>query len=230
MLKVRNGIDRGVTQIDWLDSRHSFSFGDYYDPANHHFRSLRVINEDWIAGGGGFPLHPHRDMEILTYVLSGALQHHDSMGNGSTIRPGQWQKMSAGTGIFHSEANASPSETVHLLQIWIVPKQKGLPPAYEELPPNPEETPGTWNLVASPDGRDGSIAVHQDVELYTATVMPETPLKYMLAPNRGAWVQIVSGEVTVSGRALKMGDAVAVEDEAEVAVQGHGKVLLFDLA
>ena len=231
MLTIRKADDRGTTRIGWLDSRHSFSFGDYFDPAHHHFRSLRVINDDKVAPGGGFGAHPHRDMEIITYVLSGALQHQDSMGNGSVIRPGNWQKMSAGTGIVHSEFNASDKEPVHLLQIWIVPETKGLTPGYVERAYPDAETRGKWRVAASRDGRDGSIPVAQDVTLSVAKVRPGDRLGYEFAPGRGGWLHVATGGVTANGVPLGAGDALAIENETALAVVGEadGEVLLFDL-
>ena len=231
MVQVRKAADRGVTRFGWLDSRHTFSFGDYFDPAHHHFRALRVINDDKIGAGGGFDPHPHRDMEILTYVLSGALRHRDSMGHGSVVRPGQWQKMSAGTGVVHSEHNASDRDPLHLLQIWIVPERKGLAPEYAERAFPEAERLGRWRVVASRDGRDGSIVVHQDVTLSTATVRPGDTLTYELAPGRGAWLHVATGAATVNGQRLEAGDAVAVEGEPRLEVTGEadGEVLLFDL-
>ena len=231
MLTVRKSNDRGVTEFGWLDSRHSFSFGDYFDPEHHHFRSLRVINDDRIAGGGGFPPHPHRDMEILTYVLSGALRHLDSMGNGSVIRPGNWQKMSAGTGVVHSEFNESKTDPLHLLQIWIVPNRKGVTPEYREREVPIADRQGKWAVAASPDGRDGSIRVHQDVLLSVANVSPGDRLTYGLNPGRGGWLHVATGAITVNGQRLDAGDAVAIEDEATLDVVGveAGEVLLFDL-
>lgn len=231
MLTVRKANDRGLTRIGWLDSRHTFSFGDYFDPAHHHFRSLRVINDDKINGGGGFGPHPHRDMEILTYVLSGALRHQDSMGNGSVIRPGEWQKMSAGTGIVHAEFNDSEDVPVHLLQIWIVPDTKGLTPNYEERTYPESERAGKWRVTASKDGRDGSIVVHQDVTLLSTKVQPGDRLDYELAADRGAWLHVATGAVTVNGTKLVAGDAVAIEGEPRIELTGDaaGEVLLFDL-
>ena len=231
MFTVRKSADRGVTDFGWLDSRHSFSFGDYFDPAHHHFRSLRVINDDRIAPGGGFGTHPHRDMEILTFVLNGALQHRDSMGNGSVIRAGDWQKMSAGTGIQHSEFNASKTEPVHLLQIWIMPAKKGLAPEYAEVPA-PTVVPEGWRLVASPDARHGSIRVHQDVQLSVAKLRTGEQQGYDFAPGRAGWLHVATGSANVNGEKLEAGDAVAIEGESRITVEGvtEGEVLLFDLA
>ncbi|MBL8867900.1 MAG: pirin family protein [Gemmataceae bacterium] len=227
MLTIRRADERGLTDIDWLHSRHTFSFGDYIDPAHHHYRSLRVINDDVIAGGGGFPLHPHRDMEILTYVMRGQLQHRDSMGNGTVIGPGEWQKMSAGTGIRHSEFNPSETETVHLLQIWIHPDRKNITPEYDQKLFTEEDKRNRWCLIASPDGRDGSIRLHQDAVL-SAAILDGAALTYALGEGRGAWLHVAMGTVTINGRELREGDAAAVEGEA-IVVSGTGEVLLFDL-
>lgn len=229
MLTIRKANERGLTRIEWLNSRHTFSFGDYHDPAHHNFRALRVINDDRINGGGGFGPHPHRDMEILTYVLSGALRHQDSMGNGSVIRPGEWQKMSAGTGIVHAEFNDSDDVPVHLLQIWVMPDARGLPPTYDQRMFPDAEKLGRWRVAASRDGRDGSIVVHQDVTLSVAKLRPGDNLEYDLAPGRGAWLHVATGNATVNGVQLDAGDAVAIEDEPRVEVSGEGEVLLFDL-
>ena len=231
MLRVRKSEDRGATRIGWLDSRHTFSFGDYFDPAHHHFRSLRVINDDRVAPGGGFPTHPHRDMEILTYVLSGELSHEDSMGNGSVIRPGEWQKMSAGTGVLHSEFNPSKTTPVHLLQIWIVPERKGLTPTYAQQAIPEADRLGRWKVAASRDGRDGSIVVHQDVTLSVAKVRPGDRLTYQFAEGRGGWLHVATGAAAVNGTRLDAGDAVAVEGEPAIELVGEadGEVLLFDL-
>jgi hypothetical protein len=231
MFTVRKSADRGTTDIGWLDSKHTFSFGDYFDPAHNHFRALRVINDDIIAPGGGFGTHPHRDMEIITYVLRGALEHRDSMGNGSVIRPGAWQKMSAGTGIRHSEFNASQTEPVHLLQIWIVPAKKNLPPSYAEATFPEAERLGRWRVAASSDGRDGSIVVHQDMMLAVANIRPGDRLGYDFAPGRGGWLHVATGSVEANGTTLSAGDAVAVEGEPRLDLTGvaAGEVLLFDL-
>src|SRR5262249_10063678 len=201
--------------LDWLDSRHSFSFGDYYDPAQLGFRSLRVLNDDRVAPGTGFGMHPHRDMEILTWVLSGALEHADSLGNGSVIRPGQVQRMTAGTGILHSEYNPSETEPVHLLQIWIVPAHKGLTPGYEERTFEPSELRGRLRLLASADGRDGAVTIHQDADVYAALLGPGQAVTHALRPGRSAWVQVAEGAVTLNGQPLRAGDGAAVRDEPE---------------
>jgi hypothetical protein len=229
MFTIRRAEERGRTQIGWLNARHTFSFGDYFDPAHHHYRALRVINDDRVAGGGGFPTHPHRDMEILTHILSGELAHQDSMGNGSTIRAGEWQYMSAGAGVTHSEFNPSKTDVVHLLQIWLIPDKKGYTPRYEQKAF--DAVAGKWQLVASPDGRDGSIGVRQDVTLRTANVNPSDRLSYELAQGRGAWLHVATGAVRVNGHNLTAGDAAAIEGEPiEVVGVEPGEVLLFDLA
>lgn len=229
MFTIRRADERGRTNAGWLNARHTFSFGDYYDPAHHHYRTLRVINDDRVSGGGGFPTHPHRDMEILTHILNGQLEHQDSMGNGSVIRTGEWQYMSAGTGVAHSEFNPSETDTVHLLQIWLVPDKKGYTPRYEQKAFDTAN--GKWQLVASPDGRDGSIGVRQDVLLSTANVNAGDRLNYRAATGRGVWLHVATGDVTVNGQSLKAGDAVAIEGEGiEIVSTNSSEVLLFDLA
>ena len=232
MFTIRKGTERGTTKIDWLDSRHTFSFGDYNDPKNHQYRTLRVINDDRIAPGGGFGTHPHRDMEILTYVLAGSIEHRDSMGNGEVIHAGEWQAMHAGTGIRHSEFNPSDTEPLHLLQIWIHPDRRGRTPGYQQKRFAEAGRNGQWQLAASPTGEDGSLIVHQDVKLSLAKVEPGRTLKYDLAPNRGAFLHVATGSVRVNGHTLIAGDALAADDEAVLEVTGvqAGEVLLFDLA
>lgn len=232
MTTVRRSNQRGHADRGWLKSFHSFSFGDYYDPKNMGFRTLRVINEDWVKGGTGFGTHPHRDMEIVTYVLSGTLAHQDSMGNASEIRPGDVQRMTAGSGVTHSEVNPSETETVHLLQIWLLPEAKGLTPSYEQRNFPAGEKQGRLRLVASRDGRDGAVTIHQDAEIYSSLLEPGQAVTHPLAAGRHAWVQVIRGEVTVNGEALHTGDAVAVSDESQVQVTGTeaAELLLFDLA
>lgn len=231
MLTLRRAAERGHTRIDWLDSWHTFSFGEYYDPAHEQFRTLRVINEDRVAPGQGFGTHAHRDMEIVTYVLDGALEHRDSLGNGSVIRPGEIQRMSAGTGIRHSEFNGSKTDTVHFLQIWILPARAGMAPGYEQraLPPGVR---GGLRLIAAPDGRDGAVTVHQAVEIHAAQLAADAEATHVLAAGRHAWVQVARGAVTVNGTALGPGDGAALSDEAQVviAAAAPSEVLLFDLA
>jgi redox-sensitive bicupin YhaK (pirin superfamily) len=231
MIAIRPAPERGHFDHGWLDTHHTFSFADYWDPDHMGFSVLRVINEDRVAPGAGFPAHPHRDMEILTYVLEGALEHRDSMGNGSVIRPGDVQRMSAGTGVIHSEYNASKSDPVHFLQIWILPERRGLAPGYEQksLPP---ADPGTGlRLVASPDGRHDSVKIHQDASVYVAQLAPGASASYDLATVRRAWVQIARGEVELNGHALSAGDGARFEGESSVHLHtGPGaEVLLFDL-
>lgn len=229
MIALRRGADRGVTRIDWLDSRHSFSFGEYYDPARHHYRALRVLNDDRVAPGGGFDTHGHRDMEILTTVLAGELAHRDSMGNGEVIRPGEWQGMTAGTGILHSEFNPSAGEETHLLQIWIMPDRKGHTPGYRQTAFAAEGAAGKWQLVASPDGADGALPIHADARVYQTRLADGEKVRHESAAGRGAYVHVATGMATVNGHALAAGDAVSVEGEP-VEVTGAGTVLLFDLA
>lgn len=236
MLRVRRGRERGATEIGWLDSRHTFAFGDYYDPDNMGFRSLRVINEDRVAPRGGFPTHPHRDMEILTYVISGELQHRDSMGNGSIIRPGEIQRMSAGTGIHHSEVNPSKSDPVHFLQIWILPDRRGLTPGYEQKSYGDEQRRGRLLLVAAREGRDGAVTIHQDASLYASRLDAGATVGHELAPGRHAWLQVVKGELEVGGEKLEAGDGAAIEAEPSgaptsiaIAARGEAELLLFDL-
>lgn len=232
MIRIRRADERGITDFGWLDSRHSFSFGDYRDRNHNSFRTLRVINDDRIAVGGGFPSHPHRDMEILTCVLSGELAHRDSMGNGTTIRPGEWQKMTAGTGVIHSEFNPSETEAVHLLQIWVMPDRKGRTPEYEQKLFTIEDKTGRWRTIALVDGRDDSLTVHQDLVLSASLLSAGDVRTYSLAPKRGAWLHLIDGAAQVNGHALSAGDALAIEDEPTIRIEGieAGEVLLFDLA
>jgi redox-sensitive bicupin YhaK (pirin superfamily) len=231
MIDIRSAESRGRTALSWLDSRHSFSFGEYYDPAHMGFRALRVINDDRIAPGGGFGTHPHRDMEIITYVLEGALEHRDSLGNGSLIRPGEVQRMTAGTGIRHSEHNASQAEPVHLLQIWLLPAEAGLPPSYEQRA-LPAATRGGLALVASQDGRGGSVTVHQDVGVYAGRLEPGREVAHALAPGRHAWIQVARGDASANGHRLRDGDGAAVSNEARLVFHAAApyEILLFDLA
>ena len=225
MLTIRKAADRGTTNIGWLDSKHTFSFGDYVDARHHHFRSLRVINDDRVAAGQGFGTHPHRDMEIFTWVLSGELAHRDSLGNGATIRAGEWQAISAGTGVSHSEFNPSPTVPVHFLQMWVTPSRRGLTPKYQQQAFAP--APGTWQTTLSPDGRDGSLVIHQDAVIRTAT-LTATPLTHEVAPGRGVWMHVATGVANVNGQELQGGDAIAVEGES-LTLTGDGQVVLFDL-
>ena len=235
MITVRKAEDRGRAKFDWLDSRHTFSFGDYYDPRFMGFRHLRVINEDRVRPGGGFPTHPHRDMEIITYVLEGSLEHKDSMGTGSVIRPGDVQKMSAGTGVRHSEFNHSEDDPVHLYQIWILPEKKGIQPMYEQKAIPAEEKKGKLRLVASPRGGNGSSAVklYQSVELFATELDSCQSVEHELAAGRYAWIQVAHGSVELNGQELKAGDGAAVSQETRLQITGasaKSEVLLFDLA
>src|SRR4051812_28822810 len=210
MIAVRPSAERGVTRLDWLDSRHSFSFGDYFDPGNVQFRSLRVLNDDKVAPGAGFGMHPHRDMEIITYVINGALEHRDSLGNGEVLRPGEVQRMTAGTGIRHSEFNPSAAEPVHLYQIWLLPERAGLTPGYEQKAFSEAEKQDRWRLVASPDGRDGSLTIRQDARLYLAALTGARELRHELANGRHAWLQVLRGKVVVNDTELAAGDGAAI--------------------
>ena len=232
MITVRPGKERGHFDHGWLDTYHTFSFSQYHDPAHMGFRSLRVINEDRVEPGAGFPPHSHRDMEIITYVLAGGLAHKDSMGNASTIRPGNVQRMSAGTGVTHSEYNGSDTEPVHLLQIWILPETRNLPPSYEEKVFSAEDKRGRLRLVASQDAREGSARIHQDGSVYASLLEPGQTVRHALTPGRGAWVHLVSGAATVNGKLLATGDGAAVEHEADVEIvaTAPAELLLFDLA
>jgi len=237
MMRIRHGRDRGATEIGWLDSRHTFSFGDYYDPDHMHFRALRVINEDRVAPRGGFPTHPHRDMEIITWVIAGGLQHQDSMGNGSLISPSKVQRMSAGTGIHHSEVNPSKTDPVHFLQIWIVPDQRGLTPGYEQKHFSAGDRHNLLKIVAAPDGRDGAVTIHQDARLHAGLLDVGTKVTHELAPDRHAWLQVVQGEVEVDGVQLAAGDGAAIDAEPAakartlaIAARSDAELLLFDLA
>lgn len=231
MFEIRRSDERGAFDHGWLDTRHTFSFADYHDPRFMGFRALRVINEDVVAPGRGFGTHSHRDMEIITYVLSGGLRHDDSMGNGSVIRPGDVQRMSAGTGVRHSEVNASDDEPVHFLQIWILPERRDLTPGYEQKHFDRDDLRGGFRLVASPEGRDGSVTLHQDVRLYSALLDGERA-EIELDEGRYAWVQVARGEVELNGERLLQGDGAAMRDERTLKITNarEAEVLLFDLA
>ncbi len=232
MIKIRRADTRGHFDFRWLNTFHTFSFGDYYDPSFMGFRSLRVINEDFVRGGRGFPTHGHRDMEIITYILSGALEHRDSMGTGSIIRPGDVQRMSAGTGVTHSEANPSRDEAVHLLQIWLLPAEQGLTPSYEQKAFTEEQKQGRLCLVASADGREGSVIVHQDASLYASVLSKDEEVGHSLTPERHAWLQVARGVVALNGELLNQGDGAAISSEEKVSIRGRedAEILLFDLA
>ncbi|MEQ1866222.1 MAG: pirin family protein [Micropepsaceae bacterium] len=231
-LTLRKAEDRGKANFGWLDSRHSFSFGEYHDPQHVGFGPLRVINDDRVAPGAGFPTHGHRDMEIISYVLDGALEHKDSIGTGSVIRPGDVQRMSAGTGIRHSEFNASKTEPVHFLQIWIVPERQGLSPGYEQKTFPSKETEGVLRLVGSRDGRDGSVTIHRDVDLYAARLVQGQEVKHVLRQGRGAWVHVARGAVALNGTRLKEGDGASLSTPGALHVDqaDDAEMLLFDIA
>src|ERR1044071_91018 len=230
MMNIRRANERGHAEHGWLDSYHTFSFANYYDPQWMGFRTLRVINDDLVMPGMGFGTHPHRDMEIITYILSGALEHKDSMGNGRVIRPGEVQYMAAGTGVRHSEFNPSKEEAVHLLQIWIQPDRKGVTPRYAEK--SLADAPaGKLHLVTSKTGRDGSIAIHQDADLWLAKLKPGNSVTHKLASGRNVWLHVAEGEVSLNGKKLEGGDAAAVSEESSLDLKAAkpSQVLLFDL-
>jgi quercetin 2,3-dioxygenase len=232
MMQVRRSDERGHADHGWLDTYHTFSFADYHDSRFMGFRDLRVINEDRVQPGRGFAAHSHRDMEILTYVVDGALEHKDSMGTGSVIRPGDVQRMSAGRGVAHSEYNHSDREPVHLLQIWILPAEDGIEPSYEQKHFAPSERKGQLRLVASGDARQGSIRIHQDADLYATILDGRERLRHELRPGRAAWLQLVRGELSVNGETVRAGDGIALADEAavDIAARAASEALLFDLA
>jgi quercetin 2,3-dioxygenase len=232
MIAIRKSQDRGHADHGWLNTHFTFSFADYYDPKHEQFRTLRVMNDDRVAGGGGFPPHPHRDMEIVTYVLEGALQHQDSMGNGSVIKPGDIQYMSAGTGVTHSEFNASKTDPVHLYQIWMFPESRGLKPAYDQKNFTETEKRGKLLLLASGDGRDGSIKIRQENDLYATVLAKGDSVRHELKPERHAYVQVARGSVKLNGKELAEGDGAAISAEKSVELTGvkDAEVLLFDLA
>lgn len=231
MMRIRRSAERGHFDHGWLDTFHTFSFGDYYDPEQMGFRTLRVINEDRVHPGQGFGMHGHRDMEIVTLVLEGALEHRDSLGNGEVLRPGELQRMTAGTGIRHSEFNPSPDAPVHLYQIWLLPERRGLEPGYEQKAIPESERRNALRLVASPDGRDGSLTIRQDAELYLSTLEPGRTVAHAFHPTRHGWLQVLRGDVTVQGTTLHAGDGAALSDEprVEITAEGPAEVLLFDL-
>jgi redox-sensitive bicupin YhaK (pirin superfamily) len=232
MITIRRSDERGGGDYGWLKTRHSFSFDQYYDPRVMGFRSLRVINEDWVQPGRGFPMHPHRDMEIITYLLEGALEHKDSMGNGSIIRPGDGQRMSAGTGVRHSEANPSQTDPAHLLQIWILPERRGIEPGYEQKDFPAEEKRGKLRLIASPDGKDGSVTIHQDARLYVSLLGPGQQVQHELGQGRYGWLQVAKGAVELNGQRLQQGDGAAISEQPQVEIKGEeeSETLLFDMA
>lgn len=232
MLTIRRSNERGGGDHGWLNTRHTFSFSDYWDDMWMGFRSLRVINEDWVAPNRGFPTHPHRDMEIITYVLSGELEHKDSLGTGSVILPGDGQRMTAGRGIRHSEFNPSATDKVHLLQIWIQPDKAGHEPGYEQKNFPEAEKRGRLRLIASQDGAEGSVKINQDAKLFVSLLSPGQEVKHPLGAKRHGWLQVAKGEVELNGQKLRQGDGAAVSDEKELTIKGtkDAEVLLFDLA
>jgi hypothetical protein len=232
MMTIRKAAERGHAEHGWLDSHHTFSFADYYDPKHMGFRSLRVINDDRVEAGRGFGAHPHRDMEIISYVLEGALAHKDSMGTGATIKPGDVQRMSAGTGVVHSEFNASKTDEVHFLQIWLMPSERGIKPGYEQKNFSDDDKRGQLRLVASPDAADGSITIHTDARVYAGLFGKGESAELALAPGRGAWVHVARGNIKVNDQVLGEGDGIAIENEAQLRVAGvdEGEVIVFDLA
>ena len=236
MLTIRPAQERGHAEHGWLDSRHSFSFAEYYDPAHMGFRALRVINEDRVAPAQGFGTHPHRDMEIISYVLAGALAHKDSIGTGSVIRPGDVQRMSAGTGVAHSEFNSSATEPVHFLQIWLVPNQRGIKPSYEQKTIAPAEKRGRLRVIAAPDAREGSVLIHTDAVVHAGQFVAGESARLPLSPGRHAGVQVARGRVKVNGQELGPGDGASLSDEDHVEIVGvaeaqdDAEVLVFDLA
>ncbi len=231
-MQIRRGAERGRTRLAWLDGRHTFSFADYHDPAHMGFRALRVINEDVVAPGGGFGTHPHRDMEIVTVVLDGGLRHADSMGNGSVIVPGEVQRMTAGTGVFHSELNASDEVPVHLLQIWILPERRGLTPGYEQRRFDVHAAPGRFHVVASPDGAEGSVTIHQDARILRAHLPAGATTEWTVPRGRHAWLQVAGGAVRSGGATLEAGDGAATSTPGTLALTAErdADLLLFDLA
>lgn len=232
MITIRRSNERGGGDYGWLKTQHTFSFNDYWDEKWMGFRSLRVINEDWVTPNGGFPTHPHRDMEIITYVLSGKLEHKDSLGTGSVILPGDGQRMTAGRGIRHSEFNPSKTDKVHLLQIWILPDKQGYEPSYEQKSFPEEEKRGKLRLIASNNGAEGSVKINQDAKLFVTLLTPGEEVRHTLGAKRYAWVQVAKGEVELNGQKLHQGDGAAISDEKELTIKGtkNAEVLLFDLA
>lgn len=232
MLQLRRASDRGHANHGWLNTWHTFSFASYHDPRFMGFRSLRVMNEDVVAPGRGFGTHPHRDMEIVTYVLEGALEHRDSMGNGEVLRPGEFQRMTAGAGITHSEFNPSSDEPVHLYQIWLLPERRGLEPSYEQRRFDPAERHNQLRLVASRDAAEGSLLIHQDARIYLSTLDAGHEVTHPLAPDRHAWVQVLRGAVTLNGERLETSDGAAVSEESQLVLraESNAEVMVFDLA
>ncbi|MEX1028312.1 MAG: pirin family protein [Candidatus Paceibacterota bacterium] len=231
MIQIRKAEERGHADHGWLNTHHTFSFSTYQDPNHMHFRSLRVMNEDWVSPDQGFGTHPHRDMEIVTYVLEGALEHKDSMGNGEVLRPGEFQRMSAGTGITHSEFNPSKTEPVHLYQIWLFPQQKGIEPSYEQKYFPEDQRHNQLRLVASQDAAEGSLLIHQDARIYLSSIDAGKELSYPLPAGRHAWLQVLRGSVSLNGHELKTSDGAAVSEEAllKILAKQSAEIMLFDL-
>ncbi len=232
MIDIRRADDRGHADHGWLNSYHTFSFGEYHDPRHMHFRKLRVMNEDRVAPGQGFGTHGHRDMEIVSYVLEGALEHKDSMGNGEVLKPGEFQRITAGTGITHSEFNPSETDPTHFYQIWLFPERKGIEPSYEQKSFDETGRINQWQLVASRDGDDGSLVIHQDAKIYLANVKAGQDLRFQPASGRYAWLQVLRGNVSLAGNSLQAGDGAAVSEEPEIVVSSSrdAELMLFDLA
>ena len=232
-LSIRRANDRGHANFGWLDSHHTFSFGEYHDPRHMGFGPLRVINDDRVAGGGGFPTHPHRDMEIISYVIEGALEHKDSTGTGSVTRPGDVQRMSAGSGIRHSEFNASKTEPAHFLQVWILPQKHGIAPGYEQKAFSKADKDGRLKLVGSHDGREGSVTIHNDVDLYASNVRADDKLVHTIRPGRIVWLQVARGNARLNGALVMAGDGASVSEAGSLEIRGvadGAEVLLFDMA
>ena len=232
MINIRKADQRGHADHGWLDTYHTFSFADYYDPAQMGFRALRVINEDRVHPGMGFGMHGHKDMDIVTYVLEGALEHKDSLGNGEVLRPGEFQRMSAGTGVRHSEFNPSATEPVHLYQIWLLPDRQGIKPSYEQRPFGDDEKRGKLRLVASPSGAEGSLTINQDARVYLATLTPQDVVRHEMGEGRHAWLQVLRGSVSLNGQPLLVSDGAAISGEPRITIAGKdaAEVMLFDLA
>jgi redox-sensitive bicupin YhaK (pirin superfamily) len=232
MIQIRRAVERGHANHGWLDTWHTFSFSSYHDPQHMRFRSLRVMNEDRVQPGEGFGTHPHRDMEIVTYVLEGALEHKDSMGNGEVLRPGEFQRMSAGTGITHSEFNPSKTEAVHLYQIWLVPDRKGIEPSYEQKRFTDEDRHNRLRLVASPEATDGSLLIHQDARIFLSRIDAGKRLVHEMSAGRHAWLQVLRGSVSFNGQTLETSDGAAISDESSLTVEARqdAEIMLFDLA
>jgi redox-sensitive bicupin YhaK (pirin superfamily) len=232
MIQVRKSEERGHVDHGWLNTYHSFSFSGYHDPRFVHFHTLRVLNEDWVIGGEGFDTHPHDNMEIVTYVIEGALEHKDSMGTGSVIRAGDVQRMSAGTGVTHSEFNHSKTETVHLLQIWVFPEKKGLKPEYEQKSFSPESKKNQLRLVVSPDGKDGSVQAHQDARFYASLLDAKKELTHEFSPGRSGYLHLVSGKISLNGKEIGAGDGAMISEEKKLQIQGmqNAEFILIDLA